>query len=243
MNKYCIKCETNKDINDFGNNKNNKDKHNLYCKLCEKNRAKEYRLNNPDKQKESSEKWRKKNPEKQKVFYKKYIEKKPEMHITQRIKKYRESEVYRENEKKSRKEYYINNIDKEREKRKKYYYDNKEIERKKNNEWKKNKMKTDPVFRCKKNIRDRIRKYMKGENISERTFDIIGLSYDDFKKYIENQFTEGMSWENYGEWHVDHIKPLFLTKNKEDVLSFNNYNNLQPLWGNDNIKKNRKYDN
>ena len=36
-----------------------------------------------------------------------------------------------------------------------------------------------------------------------------------FKKYIEQQFTEGMSWENYGEWHIDHKIPL-----KYNKLSF-----------------------
>lgn len=93
----------------------------------------------------------------------------------------------------------------------------------------------------KKNIRDRIRQYLTGENKSKRTFDIIGLDKENFKSYIEDKFTEGMSWENYGEWHLDHIKPLCLSENEEDLIKLNHYTNLQPLWSEDNIKKNRKY--
>ena len=78
--------------------------------------------------------------------------------------------------------------------------------------------------------------------MSERTFKIIGLNYDDFKLYIESLFVENMTWENYGQWHIDHIKPLCLAKSDNDVLLFNHYTNLQPLWGDDNLKKNRKYD-
>ena len=65
---------------------------------------------------------------------------------------------------------------------------------------------------------------------------------ENFKLYIESKFTEEMSWENYGEWHLDHIKPLYLSENEEDLLLLNHYTNLQPLWAEDNLRKNRKYD-
>ena len=49
-----------------------------------------------------------------------------------------------------------------------------------------------------------------------------------FKSYIENKFTEGMTWENYGKWHLDHIKPLYLSENEEDLIKYrgNLYKNL-----------------
>jgi hypothetical protein len=160
-----------------------------------------------------------------------------------RLKKYRENPKFVEKEKERGRLYYQNNIEKERERRKQYYHKNKETERKKNNEWKKNKLKTDSLERMKKNIRDRIREYLTGKNKSKRTFDIIGLDKENFKSYIENMFTEGMSWENYGKWHLDHIKPLYLSENEEDLIKLNHYTNLQPLWAEDNLKKNKKYDN
>ena len=52
-----------------------------------------------------------------------------------------------------------------------------------------------------------------------------------------------MTWENYGQWHLDHVKPLYLSENEEDLIKLNHYTNLQPLWAEDNLKKNRKYDN
>lgn len=133
--------------------------------------------------------------------------------------------------------------DKLREQRKVYYYKNKKDERRRNNEWKKNKRKIDPIFRIKINVRARIRECLNGKKISQRTFEIIGLTAYEFKKYIESKFTDGMTWENYGEWHIDHKQPLYLAKTEEEVLSFNHYTNLQPLWASDNLKKNRKYDN
>lgn len=53
---------------------------------------------------------------------------------------------------------------------------------------------------------------------------------------------EGMSWENYGEWHIDHIVPCSsfdLTDPKQQEDCFN-FKNLQPLWGWENSKKGSK---
>ena len=64
-----------------------------------------------------------------------------------------------------------------------------------------------------------------------------------FMKYIEAQFKPGMTWERYGEWHVDHIRPCAsfdLTDPKQQKICFH-YSNLQPLWAADNIKKGAKW--
>ena len=239
--KKCNKCLIDQDDSNFSKNKNNKDGLVNYCKKCEKIRSSDYRIKNRDKINLKNKIYRNNNPEKYKDHQKKYLEKNPHMTSKERMRKYRENEEWREKFKESRRKYYLNNIDKEREKRKNYYHKNKETERKKNNEWKKNNLKIDPLERMKKNIRDRIREYLTGDNKSKRTFDIIGLDKQKFKSYIENNFTEGMSWENYGKWHLDHIKPLCLSENEEDLIKLNHYTNLQPLWSEDNIKKNRKY--
>jgi hypothetical protein len=68
----------------------------------------------------------------------------------------------------------------------------------------------------------------------------LGIDYDELKIYFESLFTEGMSWDNIGIWHIDHIIPLSTAKTEEDVIRLCHYTNLQPLWGEDNIKKGDK---
>ena len=241
--KICKRCLTEKNLNEFGKNKQNKDGLSIYCLTCEKTRAEEYRINNRDKVNKSAKDYRKNNPEKYKESIKKYLDKNPEMTSTNRVRIYRKNEEFRKKETLKSREWYLKNIEKSRERSKKYYHENKKILREKNNQYKKLKLKTDSLERLKKNLRDRIRQFLTGDNKSKRTFDIIGLDKQNFKLYIESKFEEGMSWENYGEWHLDHIKPLYLSENEDDLIKLNHYTNLQPLWGKDNIKKNRKYDN
>ena len=54
---------------------------------------------------------------------------------------------------------------------------------------------------------------------------------------MENQFIDGISWENYGEWHIDHIIPLSTSKSIEEINRLCHYTNLQPLWAFDNLSK------
>jgi hypothetical protein len=238
--KTCKKCNIIKILEDYGNNKSKKDGKSLYCKDCEKIRAKEYRNKNRDKVNESAKKWRQNNPEKYKETIKKYLEKNPNMLSIERNKIYRLNEDYRKKLSDKRKEYYKNNAEIEREKRKEYYYKNKEESRRKSDEWKRKKIKEDGFFRMKINLRNRIREYLVNENKSKRTMEIVGLDKSEFKSYIENKFIEGMCWDNYGKWHLDHIIPLCYAKDENEALALNHYTNLQPLWDEDNLKKNRK---
>jgi hypothetical protein len=66
---------------------------------------------------------------------------------------------------------------------------------------------------------------------------ILGVDWENFKQYFEGKFSEGMTWDNYGEWVIDHIIPMTFAKNYESILKLNHYTNLQPLWFDDNIKK------
>lgn len=238
--KICKKCQINKSLEEYGDNKNNQDKKSIYCKDCERVRGKEYRDKNRDKVNESAKKWRKNNPEKYQKTIEKYLEKNPNMLSKERSKIYRQNEDYRKKINIKRKEYYKNNLDKEREISKKYYHKNKEKLRRENNQWKNNKRKTDGFYRMKINLRHRLRDYLIGESRGKRTKDIVGLDKVEFKLYIQSKFVEGMSWDNYGKWHLDHIKPLCQAKNNEEALLLNHYTNLQPLWAEDNLRKNRK---
>jgi len=77
---------------------------------------------------------------------------------------------------------------------------------------------------------------------AKKTKEILGLEIEDFRKYLEKKFKPGMTWENYGKWHIDHIKPVSKhdLKNEEDIKRCYHYTNLQPLWAIDNIKKSNK---
>ena len=73
---------------------------------------------------------------------------------------------------------------------------------------------------------------------------LIGCSYTDLRKHLENLFSPGMTWENNGRhgWHIDHIRPCAsfdLTDPEQQKQCFH-YTNLQPLWAKDNPAKSDK---
>lgn len=68
-----------------------------------------------------------------------------------------------------------------------------------------------------------------GNSKSKRVEDILGCSLEDFKEYISNQFQDGMSWDNWGEWHLDHITPLSTAQNEQEAYNLNRFTNFQPL--------------
>ena len=94
------------------------------------------------------------------------------------------------------------------------------------------------------NLRSRVGSYCKAirANKTTRTKEMLGIDSSGFKLHIESKFQEGMTWENYGQWHVDHIKPISLARNEQEIVELNHYTNLQPLWASDNIKKSNKYE-
>ena len=99
--------------------------------------------------------------------------------------------------------------------------------------------KTDPLFKMKGSMRGRTYLAFKriGLNKPTNTETLLGTEWEEVKVYIENQFIEGMGWDNYGEWHIDHIIPLASAKNLDEIIPLCHYTNLQPLWAVDNIKK------
>ena len=69
------------------------------------------------------------------------------------------------------------------------------------------------------------------------TIDLLGYSASDLKTHIESLFTEGMSWDNHGEWHIDHIRPVLSFDKDTHPSVVNALSNLQPLWAKDNRNK------
>ena len=71
------------------------------------------------------------------------------------------------------------------------------------------------------------------------TFELVGCSKDELATFLEAEFTEGMTWDNYGMWHVDHMRPCcaFDLEDLEEQKKCFHWTNLQPLWANANCSK------
>ena len=164
------------------------------------------------------------NKEYYKEYSKEYYEKNKEK-ISKKRKKYY-------------KEYYENNKGKKKE----YFQKNKEKINEKQRGYRRNKRQTNPLYKLRRNISTRIYQSIKNQGYTKRSqaYKILGCTYEEFKEYLENQFTDGMSWENQGEWHLDHIYPVSLAKDEEELIKLNHYTNFQPLWADDNLKKGNK---
>lgn len=70
----------------------------------------------------------------------------------------------------------------------------------------------------------------------------IGYSFTDLKNHIQSQFKDGMSWENWGEWHIDHIYPVasMVKDGITDPAKINALSNLRPLWAYENMSRPRR---
>lgn len=92
------------------------------------------------------------------------------------------------------------------------------------------------------NLRHRLRDALKIKQKIGSPIKELGCSVDELKAYLVSQFTDGMTWDNYGEWHIDHIKPLigFDLTDKVQFLEACHYTNLQPLWAKKNLSKGSK---
>jgi len=101
----------------------------------------------------------------------------------------------------------------------------------------------DPLFKLKIRIRQLVSKSIGKGGYTKRskTRDILGCGFEEFKLYIESLFKENMTWENYGEWHLDHRIPISWAKTEEEIYKLNHYTNLQPLWREENQSKGNKY--
>ena len=211
--KICSVCNLEQDINNFHKNKNSLDGHKSKCKECRKQESKERYLNNI----EYFEKYRKENRDK----------------INGKLTE------WRKNNPEYRRTYYEKNYEKEIGYYKLYHEKNKKNKR----EYVKNKYKNNVLYSLKLKMNVRLHKVLKRNNLKKnyKFCDILGCSLDDFKLYFESKFTEGMSWELMGsKIHIDHIIPLSSAKNEEEIYKLCHYTNLQPLWAEENLKKNNK---
>jgi|688.fasta_scaffold302984_2 hypothetical protein len=158
------------------------------------------------------------------------------------------------------KDYYIVNKEKISEYQKQYYFinkikldnykneyiqNNKEKVKNRINEYTVNKRKTNILLKLKHNYRNRTNHAFNKKSYSKnsKTMKMLGCDWEYLKKYIENKFTNGINWDNYGEWHIDHVIPLSSANNEKELIDMCHYTNLQPLWAKENLSKGNKINN
>ena len=117
--------------------------------------------------------------------------------------------------KKRKIKYAKNNKDKINEWQRRYYHENFKITHKMNFIWR------SVLSSCLRRMN------RKKDN---RTIVMLGYSSEDLRIHIEGQFTSGMSWCNYGDWHIDHIKSVSSFSNDTPASIVNALSNLRPMW-------------
>lgn len=209
-----------------------------YYKTCNGCRARQ-RVQNT-KRKDKVKQWREDNKEALAQKAKEYREANKEV-ITQREKQWRED-----------------NKEGIAQKKKKYREANKEVINQKHKQYLKDKRHhcehkrekqickhCNPKGHLKSIVTSRVRKALKS-NKKNKSLEYLGCDIETYKAHIEKQFKEGMTWDNFGEWHIDHIKPIMYKENGqeptiEQVAERLHYTNTQPLWAKENMEKGNRF--
>jgi hypothetical protein len=141
--------------------------------------------------------------------------------------------TYRETHQEEARQYRLDNADKMKAYNEAY--------KARKNEWISQRRKNDINFKVAYNLRTRFHSFVSTKG--NHTFDVLGVPCDTFLNWIEFQFAEGMTWDNYGvDWHLDHILPVskFILENETDQKICFNWSNFQPLLKSDNWNKGNK---
>ena len=191
------------------------------------------------KKRESDRKYREANKEKIKAYHKMWRDKNREKLNEQQREKYKENpQAFKE-----RKERYVeSHLEQVKESRTRYKKEN----RQKCTDYQRHKRQSDPIYRFRSSFTHLMSLYRKkkGYSGSKGTWEIVGCDFDSFLAYIQSQFEDGMTLENYGHgkgcWNIDHIIPICTAQTDEDIERLNHYTNLRPMWSSENYKRPRK---
>jgi hypothetical protein len=118
-----------------------------------------------------------------------------------------------------------------------------ESQREYNRNYDRRRLAVDPQFKIAKLTRSRLHNAVRQNFKSGSAVRDLGCSIAELKQHLERQFQPGMTWENYGEWHIDHKRPLasFDLTDREQFLQAVHYSNLQPLWASENCSKGARW--
>lgn len=226
--KICSGCEITKPLSEFAPNPNGKYGRHSRCKSCQNTKQKEDRVSSPERMRGYGKKYKAANPDKVKAASKAYYERNSLKLGKQRRDRYQNNKNY---ELARNKRWQEANQERVRE------YDRISRARKRST----------PKGKLENSMKAGVhRGITKGSKASRKTFSILGYSLNKLMRHLERKFLPGMSWENYGDWHVDHKVPLAVHNyNSPDDIDFKRawaLNNLQPLWAKDNMRKNDKLD-
>lgn len=221
--KKCSSCEELKSNDSFSKSSKAKCGLKSSCKTCLSVKSKEYRENNQDVIKS----YRENNKEYISIKSAEYYQNNKEL-VKNRVRLWGK-----------------NNPEKKKENHKRHRDKNKKKIQSRSNEWERNKRATDNEYRLTRNLRSLIgqsfSRILSGKlKRSRKSVDLLGCDFEFFFSYIEAKFKEGMTFENYGEWELDHVKPISSANNLIEVEQLNHYTNFQPLWKSENRAKSAK---
>jgi hypothetical protein len=239
MRKKCYKCSVEKDVCEFHKQTSSKDGYMGICKDCRKPIDLEYVTKN-------KELISYKRTKKYYLNHEENLIKDRNRIKSERVKRNEYSKTYYQNNKEKikeyRQEYYkLNNV-KIKEKARVWEKNNKVRRNKSVNERIKIRKKEDVLFKLKTKLKTDIYISLKRKTRSKKLEQIIGLGFNEYKRYIENQFESWMSWDNWGlhTWHIDHIVPLSFAKTEEEIYLLWHYTNLRPISAKENLVKSNK---
>ena len=162
------------------------------------------------------------------------------------MKKYESKPETKERKRKNYDKWYEQNKEHRKEYHKKWRTDNIDKWRKTKRVYEKNRKASDPLYKLISNFRTAIYQVLKESNVEKNRhyFDILQYTPEELIIHLESQFKDTMTWDNYGEWHVDHKLPItsfnIVEMGDKEFMKCWAMENLQPMWGEENIRKSNK---
>lgn len=225
--KICTRCKIEKPLSEFPKHKTMKDGYLNQCKECTKQIKKEWDKNNKEYRKLYQNKYYKEHEEEIKIYKKQY-----------NVKWHEDNKEYNQQYYQNNKEIIILNVKEYANEHKEEIRENNRNKYQKNkkviNIKKKDKYKNDMLYRLKHLMGGMLRKTFKkiGTKKEKRTVEELGYFPLKLMQRLEMNFTEDMTWDNYGEWEIDHTIPMdyFIKKGIVNPRIINTLSNLRPRW-------------